>query len=212
MAPRYSKKNIDDLKLSGAMAERTISKTNGKTMRRLKLRKEEREEFSNQRMIETAVALFLDIEHDHKWQDIAAELGISVQELKYLTRSDEFMEVYNLHFAELGHDPRLKAAQAEISNLLPTAMRQLRKLLTDERTPPTVLLATVKELFRLAGVEQPKTDAASRTELANFLREAGVNIGTVNVNPIQVPEEYQSYVDGQVIEAPPEIIEVPQET
>jgi hypothetical protein len=196
---------MSEMKVTGALAERTTPTSFG-ARRAIKLRRNEREDFRDQQMIEAAVALFLDLENEHTWATIAEELGITVQQLKFLTKLDQFDEIYNQHFAELGHDPRLKATQAELSNLLPAAMRELRKLVIQEGTPATVRLSAIKELFRLVGVEQPKGEGASRKEVADFLHDAGINIGTVNVNPMQVPEEYQGILDGEVIDVPDVIV------
>src|SRR5512144_798976 len=82
--------------------------------RAIKLRSDERTTLQQENMIETAVAMFLDLENEHTWEEIASALGISVPTLKKLTKSQAFIDKYNEHFADLGHDPRLKAGQAAL--------------------------------------------------------------------------------------------------
>ena len=50
--------------------------------------------------------------------------------LKDMTKTEAFIEAYDQHFAELGHDPRAKSARAALADMLPAAVRQLRSLLT----------------------------------------------------------------------------------
>jgi hypothetical protein len=48
----------------------------------------------------------------------------------------------------------------------------------------TVRLSAIKELFQLAGVEQTwKHEGVSCKKIVEFLRTAGISIGTVNFNP-----------------------------
>jgi hypothetical protein len=174
--------HLADIQLTGALAD-SQSPLTGK--RHINLNKRERKNLAHQKMVETAVALFLDLENDHTWQSIADDLKISLVYLKQITKTQEFMDRYNEHFVELGHDPRLRVAQAAMADLLPLAVRQLRGLLTEERVPHTVRLSAIREVFKMNGIEDapPSSD---RNELAKFLKDANVNVtqnNTINMPP-----------------------------
>ncbi len=173
--------------------------------RAIKLRNDERAALQQESMIETAVAMFLDLEHEHTWDEIAATLEISIPTLKKLTKSQAFIDKYNEHFADLGHDPRLKASQAALVDMLPTAIRELKNLITNAATPPTVKLGAIKEVIRLNGIEPEGAGQSDNAEFAGFLRAAGINVEQTNIN-VQLPVDYQlairNYVDGQFDEIP----------
>jgi hypothetical protein len=184
--PGVRKKKLDETNIKGALAGRV--RADGK--RRLQLVASEKKTFKRAQLVEAAVALFLDLEHDKDWNEMAFELGIPLIALKTLTKTDEFMECYSEHFAELGHDPRLRATQAALVDMLPQAVRELRELLSCNS--PSVKLSAIKEIIRLNGIDQPKTAANDRSELAEFLKNAGVNL--TQVNQITVPPEYAQAV------------------
>jgi hypothetical protein len=190
--------HVQDIQVTGALADGQDPLTG---RRHINLNKRERKDLARQKMVETAVALFLDLEHDHTWQSIADELGISLQWLRQLTKTQEFMDCYNEHFAELGHDPRLRVAQAAIVDLLPLAVRQLRGLLTEERVPHTVRLSAIREVFKMNGIEDaPPT--SDKSELAKFLKEANVTVvqnNTMNVPP-EFAEKINAYTKGTFVE------------
>jgi hypothetical protein len=189
-----TKKPIASLEVKGALAERTLP--DGR--RKLKLNSGERQELYRQRQIETAVALFLDIEHDHSWEQIAEAVGVSASTLKAMTKSDQFMAVYNEHFVELGHDPRLKASKAALVDMLPKAIRVLKEMITSEGTPPSVRLNAIKEILRLNGFEANKPIQSDKQELADFLKGAGMQVNNISVNlPAEYKEKMQEYVEGQ---------------
>lgn len=189
-----------EVEVKGVLASRVKG---GK--RRLKLTQTEKAELRRSRMVEAAVALFLDLEQDHTWQEIANELGISIPALKDLTKTEEFMEKYSQYFVELGHDPRVKATQAAVVDMLPLALAELRNLLAGSRVGGQAKLNAIKEVFRLSGLDAPKQAANDRTELAEFLKGAGVNIEQMN---IVLPPEYlkamRDYTEGTYIPAPGE--------
>ena len=180
------------------MAERVMP--NGK--RAIKLRKLERRELAHQQKVETAVALFLDLKDDHSWEEIAEKCGLSLIGLKDLTKTEEFMQVYNAHFAELGHDPRLKATQAALTDLLSPAIRAIREILVSPTSPASAKAKAAFEIIRLNGVEAIDPRGTDKTELHEFLRNSGVNIEQMNIT---LPPEYlekgvAEIVEGQVRE------------
>ena len=64
--------HLADLQVTGALADGQDPITG---RRHINLNKRERKDLSHQRTVETAVALFLDLDNDHTWQQIADELG-----------------------------------------------------------------------------------------------------------------------------------------
>lgn len=192
---RGKRYRMDEIQVTGVLAERT----NARGQRMIKLRKAERSDFLQQRRIEQAVALFLDLEADHSWQEIANQLGISVLGLKDLTKTKAFMETYSRHFVELGHDPRLRATQAAIVDLLPAAVRELREMVTGP-VSPQVKLQAIKEIFRLNGLEKIHDKASDRDELARFLKESGAQITMINnqaILPADFQQNIKAYTEGR---------------
>jgi hypothetical protein len=171
-----------EIEVTGVLADRIV---NGR--RRLMLTKGEKSALKRQRLVEQAVAMFLDIDQDHSWQEIAGKLGVSIPALKDLTKTEEFMDAYSQYFVDLGHDPRVKATQAAVADMLPLAMRELRNLITGTRVSGSAKLNAIKEIFRLSGLDAPKTQGSDRTELAEFLKTQGVNVEQMNV---VLPPEY----------------------
>jgi hypothetical protein len=187
---------MSDIEVTGVMKERVTP--NGR--RAIKLRANERVDLRKQKLVESAVVLFLDVDRDHSWQEIATELGITVQHLKDLTKSQEFMDIYSGHFIELGHDPRLRATQSAVADMLPLAVRELRGLITDVNASANARLNAIKEVFRLSGMTEPVSQASDKTELAMFLKNAGMNVETMN---IALPPEYLRAMAGEVIDVHP---------
>lgn len=186
-------KKLGNLELTGAMAKRVMP--NGK--RAIKLRKHERRELIHQQKVETAVALFLDLKDDHSWEEIAEKCGLSLIGLKDLTKTEEFMQVYNAHFAELGHDPRLKATQAALTDLLSPAIRAIREILVSPTSPASAKAKAAFEIIRLNGVEAIDPRGTDKTELYEFLRNSGVNIEQMNIT---LPPEYLEKGVAEIIE------------
>ena len=79
-----SQKKASELEMTGALARRSHG-----PHRAIKLRKEEKEIFLFRQKVERAVDMFLDLNADYKWAEIARELGMSVPALHNLTKSDE---------------------------------------------------------------------------------------------------------------------------
>jgi len=189
----------NEIVVTGVLADRMIG---GK--RRMQLTKAERRELKHNRLVEKAVSLFLDIEQPHSWKEMALELGISQPALKDLTKTQEFMDAYSAFYVELGHDPRLKASQAAVADMLPTAINALKTMLSSSATRDTVKLNIIREVIKLNGMGAPETKNNDRQELADFLKGAGVNIENMNV---AVPPDYLKHmandvVDGQVRDVP----------
>jgi hypothetical protein len=171
--------------------------------RHLNLTQGEREALARQRQIEQAVALFLDLETDRTWTQIAAELDMSVSALKRLSQSADFMAVYEDALATIGHDPRLMAVTSSLGDLLPAARRRLERLITSADTPDGVALKAIERLFQWTGADS-RIETDNPEALKNFLNQHNVQIqGDLNI--INIPPEYQQaferYLGGEVIEA-----------
>lgn len=195
---RKRRRHLDEVEVTGALDENR--KADGR--RKISLTKGDRRALTRQARVEAAVALFLDLETGRTWTEIAAELGISVMALKDLTKTEEFIACYNQHFAELGHDPRLRSSQAALTDMLPEAVKQLKAMLTDAATPAGVRLKAIERVIQLNGMTAQQQQKSDQGELAQFLR--GINVeGDLNVtlqNPFAA--EIRSYVDGEFAEIP----------
>jgi hypothetical protein len=87
----------------------------------------------------------------------------------------------------LGHDPRYKAALGAVGDMLPLAVRELKELRTDGRTPPGVRLKAIERVMVLNGLTEPQPQHSDRQELVRFLVEHKI---TLEHAAIPVPEEY----------------------
>lgn len=173
--------------------------------RRINLTARERRDLVQHEMIEAAVALFLDITTHRTTAQIAEELGISRKQLKTITNKEEFIELYNEHFIELGHDPRLHAVRAGLADLLQPAFTALSGLITDDSTPKSVLRRAVMDILELNGIKPQDPKGSNKRELAEFLKDAGAAIQLNQFN-FTIPQEYDDAL-GDVIEGVIEEIE-----
>jgi hypothetical protein len=120
--------------------------------------------------------------------------------IKDLTKTQEFIDIYDQHFAELGHDPRLKSAQAAIVDLLPLAVRELRELLTDTDVPASVRFRAIEKVIELNGIGPQKGGQLDRHELMEFLKGANVTLTQNNIQAtVAAPFErdINAYADGR---------------
>lgn len=164
--------------------------------RKLMLTQAERAALAQNQLIERAVSFYLDLDEARSQREIANELGLTVRQLKYLTQSEEFKETYEDYFSELGHDPRLKATRAGMTDLLPLAYSRFLGLLESNNTPATVLMKAIEKVFELNGVRPQQSQVSDRKELAEFLGRSGLQLTQININ---VPEEYEEAL-GEVVE------------
>ncbi|MEM4204287.1 MAG: hypothetical protein QXS54_09495 [Candidatus Methanomethylicaceae archaeon] len=167
---------LDEITPTGALAI-----PEGQKRRTIKLTKAERAALKQRELIEKAAALFLDLETVRTWAQIADELGVSISTLNELTKTKEFDEIYNAMFAELGHDPRYRAMQAEMANILPLAVRELKNIIVSTQTPVNSKLKAIELVFRATNFKAESQQESDRNELINFLRENRVNIENMNV-------------------------------
>lgn len=201
MPPR-KRKLMEEIEDKGVFAERV----NPSGRRMITLREGERKELLKTRQIERSIALFLDLEDKHTWEQIAQECGLSVRGLKDLTKTEEFIDLYSQYYADLGHDPRLKATQAQIADMLPDAIKAIKDILSDANAPASARIKAAFSIMDKAGIQTPTQGNSDRTELTDFLLKANVNIENVTVNVL--PQEYtdhhvEEYLANQVREINP---------
>lgn len=182
------KRKLKDTEITGALKENMYP--DGR--RKLQLTKADKKALMRQQTAEAAAALFLDLNESRTWPEIAHELDMSVHSLKELTKTPEFNVAYNALFPELGHDPRYKAAQGALSDMLPEAISRLRTLLTNEQTPPSVRMKAIEKVISLNEVSQPGSQHSDRQEMVRFLTQNNIQIDTVNM---AVPQEYQQALE-----------------
>jgi hypothetical protein len=157
--------------------------------RHLNLTHDEREALAQRELMERAIALFLDLQQDHTWQEIADSLGLSLSKLKRMTQTGEFQRLYDEALATVGHDPRLQAVKSSLGDLLPAARRRLGTIITsgDDRTA----MRAIEKLFTWTGVEDgvQNEDPAA---FANFLQRHGAVLqADVNILNVNIPPQYQ---------------------
>jgi hypothetical protein len=197
-----TRRKLDKAPISGVLEEKRRL-PDGR--RKITLRKSERQALRRQQRAEAAAALFLDLDNHRTWAEIAEVLEISPAQLKDLTKTPEFDTAYNMLFAEIGHDPRYRAAQGQIADMLPLAVRELKSLLTNPNTAAGVRLRAVKEILALNGLTEPQIAQSDRQELAKFLNEHEVNFQQNNA--VIVPPGYMEkfaelndVVEGQIVD------------
>lgn len=166
---------------TGVLAERQLP--DGR--RKIKLRQDERHDLEKQRLIEAAVALFLDTTQGRTWGDIAEELGVSPEKLRDLTKSEDFEIAYDRMFAEIGHDPRYKAVQGAMMDLLPKAVRELDNILSNRSgASAATKLKAIELVFEKTNLNIKASDEESdRAEIAKFLVEHRIKA--------EIPDEYK---------------------
>ena len=154
----------------------------GHERRSIKLTRDEREAFLYREKVEKCVAMFLDLNRELTWAQIAKELKISVPSLHNLTKSELFNEKYNEYFSELGHDPRIKVSQQALADMVPLAVRTLREILIDPEASSAARLKAVEQVFRMAGVESISQKQSDKSELQKFLLDRGVKVDNIDVS------------------------------
>jgi hypothetical protein len=156
----------------------------------LNLTKGERQELARNLVIERVVSMFLDLEEDRTWKQIAEEVGLSYPQLKRLTQSPEFRKVYDEATVSIGHDPRLQAITTALPNLLPLAFRKIRTILTNPGTRDDVALKAALEVMKINKIGDQLV-ADDPRDLQNFLKANNVKLeGDIVVN-VGIPEEFR---------------------
>jgi hypothetical protein len=191
--------------VTGALAERQTSKG-----RRVKLTKAEREAFQRQQRAELAAVYFLDLEEGHTWKSIAEAMDISVHQLKEVTKTEEFDEAYNQLFADLGHDPRYRAAQGALADMLPLALGKLKSLISSDQTAGGTKLRAIEKVIALNGLENVQPVQSDRQELVQFLVNNKIDLTSVQ---IVLPQEYHEaeteIIEGEYKDTTPQLLDNP---
>jgi hypothetical protein len=162
--------------------------------RRIQLTQSERDTLVHQEMVERAIALYLDLTTHRTTRQIAEELGITRSQLKELTNEQAFIEKYQEHFTELGHDPRLSAVREGIADLLPVAFETLATMLESPDTPEGIRAKLVMKVLELNGIKPVAPKGSDKRELAEFLKDAGatVNLTKIDQMNVNVPQAYEA--------------------
>jgi hypothetical protein len=164
--------------------------------RKIKLRNSERAALERQRLIEGAVALFLDTTVGRSWAEIAEQLHISPMKLRDITKSEEFEKAYDLMFAEIGHDPRYKAAQGAIMDLVTPAIAELRSIIVNRGATPATKVKAIELALKVAKLELKPPEESDRTDIIKWTEE--------HRTEVQIPKEFldaaQKYGLDRVVE------------
>ena len=158
--------------------------------RQLTLTKDERKELQESRLIDRLVLLYLDLDRKYTQDEIAEKLEITRGQLNNLIRTKEFEDRWNEHFIELGRDPRIKATQASIAELLPAAFSTLKEAVEEGDVPWTVRIKAVEKIFELAGIERPQTVDSNRKEFEEFMKKKQDEAGKAENIVISIPSAY----------------------
>jgi hypothetical protein len=166
--------------------------------RKIKLRNSERAALEQRRLIEGAVALFLDTEVGRTWAEIAEELHISPQKLRDITKSEEFERAYDLMFAEVGHDPRYKAAQGALMDLITPAIAELRNIITSRGPSPATKVKAIELALKVAKLELKTPEDSDRTDIMKWVFEHKATV-TVPAEFLDAAQKYglENVVEGQ---------------
>ena len=136
-------------------------------------------ELAQQKQIELAVSLFLDLEQDRTVQQIADEMGMTVSSLKRLTQTAKFQETYDSVLMQLGHHPRLQALQGQLPELIPLSYQAMRRLLSPGTAHTAQVAATISAFVSKI---DPRTGATTE-ENPKFLKTGDAAI--VRIKPVR---------------------------
>lgn len=142
----------------------------------------------------------LDITQVWREDEIAAECGLNRNALIRLRRSEEFSLAYNRIFGERRRDPRMRATEEKLIEMVPDFVFQLRQLMTTGS--PGVKLGALKLYQGVMGFQVDRGGDDNVEEWKKML--AGADIETVNINLFQVAPEYadalrEPVLEGQVV-------------
>lgn len=159
-------------------------------VRHINLTIAERADLAQQQKIEAAVAMFLDLQHDHTWKEIAQSLDMSLASLKRLSQTTEFNATYQNALSVVGHDPRLAAITSSLGDLLPMAYRRLKTILGNPQGDDRVAMRAIEKLFEWTKLTE--SDASDDpAALTAFFKNNGVQVeGNLQLVNINVPSEY----------------------
>jgi hypothetical protein len=151
-------------------------------------------------------SLYLDTDKRFTVKEICEVVGMTPNQLRNFTNSDEFKDRYNKLFTSLTADPMIKAVEIGIvENLLSKAYVTLESALNSKNE--NVKLKAALEVLKYAGVKPQEAVHSDKTELAVFLKKQGLNL-TVNNFNVEVPQEFKdavseySVIEGEAREVP----------
>ena len=139
--------------------------------------------------------MFLSIDDNFSRKDVARALGMSENQLRRFTRTEEFQNAYNELFVNVTEDPMPKTVQLMIQEqLLPEALKVLKKELTGDDVPWSVKQKARQDVFKLSGIEQVERKENDRAEAAKFLADIGV-VNTGDQYNIIIPPEFSNALE-----------------
>lgn len=183
----------------GAIAQRI--KQDGR--RRLKLNSEERAELRDALLIDRLVLMILTLDETSlSYEEMAEELGITIAQLKNLTRTEAFQERYNQHFMQLGQDPRVEVTQSRIVELLPQVFLQMEEGLRNPDVPWTAKWNIMEKVLELAGIDKPNLVDNERKEIEEFLLNKSESDDSIQIIiPSKYMETMERYQEGETIDS-----------
>lgn len=142
-----------------------------------------------------AAGMYLDLDKSYKTSEIAANLGMSVRQLRAFVRTPAFIDKYRELLAKMEEDPTPRAAQLKlVEEGVPKAYQAMMDLL-DPITPAQVRLNAAKHILELAGIKGIPPAENDRNEAARFLTNVTTNYNVV------VPADYLAAVERFVPQA-----------
>jgi len=196
------RKTTDDTKLLLEGQRPDIG--NGRT--RITLTATQREQLARNRQIEEAVAMFLDLDVDRTNAQIADQLGLSKDQLKRLTQTDDFRRIYESALIEVGHSPRLGLTKQAIDEMLPLAARTVRSIMTDGGAPAGVRLKAAELVLGYAEIkgnaQQNQVEAFKNFMSAMNVRQLDQQGSLDFAVPAEFTSALADFVDGEAVEIP----------
>jgi hypothetical protein len=99
-----------------------------------------------------------------------------------ITKSEEFEKAYDLMFAEIGHDPRYKAAQGAIMDLVTPAIAELRSIIVNRGASPATKVKAIELALKVAKLELKPPEESDRTDIIKWTEE--------HRTEVQIPKEF----------------------
>lgn len=150
-----------------------------------------------------------DLDFAKSWREseIAEELGLNANALKRLRRSEEFVSAYNVLFGERRRDPRLRATEEKLVDMLPDWVNTLHDMIVGKGVSDATRLGALKLYQSVVDIKVQTGGDDDAEEWKKMLM--GANVETLNIN-FQVPPEYAKGVEvfeGEVRILPPQAVD-----
>lgn len=175
---------------------------------KVKLTTAEKKAIKEEAKMRQVAALFLDLERDLSYKGIADEAGLTLRQVRYLTGKEQFQEIYAEHYSHITGRAILQVRHDIVAKALQVAYKEHLTLLEDGETPATVKMSAIREVYKLAGIEEAEVAPPDdRRELQEFQRGLHqqftieqVNIHLQALDKIQVAQDEPVDAEFQEIE------------